>query len=99
VKLERKSLREFYAPCGSTGNLMVGGQRGHSIPPLAKGGVQCPPADRGSHKIKDFVGWFTGKGLGLPFSFQASASSNYAFGREFPVLRIQVIFMRRVELR
>jgi len=45
-------------PVACCGELLAGVPRGRSIP-LAKGGVNTPPAERGPHKIEYFVGFIS----------------------------------------
>jgi hypothetical protein len=49
------SLLKLFAP-SLLGGSLAGVPRGRSIP-LAKGGVNTPPAERGPRKIEDFVGF------------------------------------------
>ena len=47
-------------PCAQALGTLWWGVKGGIASLLAKGGVLCPArGDRGPHKIKDFVGWFT----------------------------------------
>ena len=61
---------------------MVGGQGGPSIPPCQGRGSMPRRGDRGPHKIKDFVGWFTGRDLAR-FSLLASHQIGEPGGGEF----------------
>jgi len=47
-------------PAVYCGDPLAGVPRGRSIP-LAKGGVNTSPAERGPHKIFDFVGFIEGR--------------------------------------